>query len=256
MGGRMKTDAVSVDVERLVAGSLTTQQGDTILAFTEGASDVAESLCTIMAQGNSTSHASLDAWIHPDTMRVTMMHVQGGHNVFSKVRAYDTRVVYECTPDDLRRMGGYASMVAALDGMRHYDHRQYAMNPTVTVNKVMAQPLTADEQLLLDTLQEAIIHDSRVMLRLGDDECRHASELLKSPRLLSLLRVFDRLGDEMLPLASLAFAVEHECQGMQVLWPYMRVVAHFDDVKAWGDEAGEACLMDWTTPELRKGHMW
>lgn len=247
----MKTDAVSVEVERLVAGSLTTQQGDTILAFTEGASDVAESLCSIMAQGNSSSHASLYAWIHPDTMRVTMMHVQGGHDVFSKVRAYDTRVVYECMPDDLRRMGGYASMVTVLDGMRHYDHRQYAMDPTVTVNKVMGQPLTADERLLLGMLQEAIIHDRRVMLRLGNDESRYASELLKSPRLLSLMRVFDHLGDDMLPLASLAFAVEHACQGMQALWPYMRVVAHFDDVKSWGDEAEEACIMDWTTPELR-----
>ena len=251
----MKTEAVSVEVERLVAGSLTTQQGDTMLAFTEGASDVAESLCSMMAQGNSTTHASLYAWIHPDTMRATIMHVQGGHNVFSKVRAYDTRVVYECQPFDLRRMGGYASMVTVLDGMRHYDHREYALDPMVRVNKVVAQPLTADEQLLFDTLQEAIIHDHRIMLRLGDDENRYASELLKSPRLLSLLRVFDHLDDDMLPLASLAFAVEHACPGMQALLPYMRVVAHFDDVKSWDDEAEGACIMDWTTPVLRKGNM-
>ena len=251
MSGYMNTDAVSVEMERMVAGSLTTRQGDTIMAFTDGVSGVAEDLCAIMAQGNSASHASLYAWIHPDTMRATMIHVQGQHTVYSQQRAYDTRAVYECMPNDLRRMGGYSSMVKAIDGMRHYDECQYAINPIVTVNPKPLQPLTEDEQILLDTLQMVIEHDTRMMLRIGDDECLYASDLLKSQRLLSILRVFDCLSDNILPLASLAYAVEHSCYGMQMLWPYMRVVAHFDDVETWGDEVNDACIMDWTTPKLR-----
>ncbi len=246
------TCSVCVEIERLVAGSLANEQGDTILAFTEGASGVAEELCTIMEQGNSARHASLCAWIHPGTMKVTILHVQGRHTVFSQVRAYDTRVVYECTPSDLRRMGGYVSMITALDGMRHYDERQYGMSPLVNVNRVPDSPLTEDEQTLLGALIEAINNDSRVMVALGDDECRQANDLLASPRLLSILRVFSHLSDDMLPLASLAFAVEHSCPGIQVLWPYMRLVAHFDEVEQWGEEAEKACMLDWRGPHLRK----
>jgi hypothetical protein len=247
----MKMETVDVEMQRLVAGSLTTEQGDTILTFTEGASGVAESLCGSMAQGNSGSHASLCAWVHPDTMLATILHVQGRHTVFSPVRAYDTRAVYECTLDDLRLMGGYQSMVGALDGMRHYDRRQYGVPSHVRVSRVPALPLTDDEEMLLEALRDAIVDDYRLMVRLGDDECKYANDLLASDKLMSVLRVFDRLGDDMLPLASLAFAVEHSNAVMQVLWPYMRVVAHLDDIEQWGGEAAMACVMDWRGPHPR-----
>ena len=242
----------SVRIEHLVMGSLVNEQGDTTLSYTPGVTSDAEALCRMMT-GDGPDHASFYL-LHPAGMgQHVIVHVQGAHTSFGGgVRDYTTRVVYEFDTAALTAAGGYLPLLGSFDAMRHYEEKAYEAAAEKVVETIPPQKLSDAERRLLGYLAYSLTHHRRLFVRIGEEEKRVADDLRQSPRLRSLLRVFDHLPTPWRDWVSLGFSVECTSADLQALLPDIHVVVHHDPVEAWGDLAGDACVIDWTSlqPEV------
>ena len=235
-------------IEHLVMGSLVNEPGDTTLSFTPGVSSGAEALCRMMA-GDGPKHAS---WylLHPAAGQHTIVHVQGSHTSFGGgVRDYATRVVYEFDSAALTAAGGYLPLLPSLDAMRRYEEKRYEASPEKMVKANTTGALSTVERQLLNDVAYSLARHRRLFIRVGEDELRVADDLRQSPRLRSLLGVFDHLPQQWRDWISMAFSVNSSSGDAQALLADIHVVVHHDPVEAWGDAARGACVIDWTATQ-------
>lgn len=250
------TGTTQVSVEWMAMGALAHRQGDGLMACTPGVSDLAERLCSLMADGAPAGHASFYALRWPGVAWSTLLHVQGDHMRFGGgVRCYTTRVAYECNDSQLERAGGYAPLVAALNAMHVYEQANYHASNTFLVAPAPASAPSADEQLLGSWLAYCLAHRQRLWISLGKKKAIDtidtidtlvADEVRRSPKLLALLRMVDRLPLAWRQSLSMAYAVEGRCPGTRALLPQLQVVAYHGTADDFGDAAQGAFIIDWT----------
>ena len=245
---------VTVSIQHLVRGSLSCEPGDKVLSATACVSQAMEQLCAMLDEGASNSHASFFVMTPLITGMPVIAHVQGAMTVFGNgVRHYATRAVYECETDDLEKAGGYYSLLPVLDGMRHYEKVEFDAPAERKVEVDGKRELTAHERALYEYMAYSIVHDTRLFIKLNEDECWRADDVRRSPRLAALLHAIDHLPPAWRDRASLAFSVECKEGPMQELLPDMRFIAHHDSIDEWGGEAAGACCLDWTSSSLAWG---
>ena len=234
----------TIHIAHKVLGSLTTQQGDTVLSFTPGVSNAAQQLAMLSAAGAPAGHASFYVLPHARAGMLHLIHVQGDHTIFANgIRKYATRAVYECPLEETDRIGGYTPVVDALGAMRHYDTTDYNATDMHEVKVARKLRLNADELTLHAYIAYALTHGCRIFIHLGSDEQHYADELRQSARLEALLHAIDHLPPLWRHLTSMAFAVVSSCQAAQALEP--TIVAHLDDTAMW-QGTPNALFIDWT----------
>jgi len=237
----------TIHIAHKVMGSLTTEQGDTVLSYTRGVSQDAGSLCLLTGQGAPSGYASLYVLTHFRGGVLHIAHVQGNHTVFAGgVRNYATRAVYECTLGESDNVGGYLPILKSLDAMRHYDTPDYGASDVYHVEFAIPHALDADEQLLNAYIAYCLVHDVRLLIHLGADECLYADTVRQSPRLAILLRAIDHLPPLWRHRISLAWAVEYSCVAAVTLLHQLDIVAHTDDADHWTGADSKVLRIDWT----------
>ncbi|MBR6179654.1 MAG: hypothetical protein IKQ77_00360 [Prevotella sp.] len=242
---------VTVSIRHMVRGSLCNEPGDKVLSATTCISHDVEQLCGMLAEGASNSHASFFVMTSPNTGMPVIAHVQGAMTVFGNgVRNYCTRAVYECETDELGQVGGFSSLLPVLDGMRRYEQVEFDVSAERKVEVDGKREMTVHERALYEYMAYCVAHDTRLFIRLGEDELRRADDVRRSARLAALLHAIDHLPPAWRDRASLAFSVECKDGPMQELLPSIRFIAHHDPIDEWDGEAVGACCLDWTSPSL------
>lgn len=248
---KQKPALATVSIRHLACGSLSSEPGDRVLSVTTDVSQAAEQLCALLAEGASSSHASFFVMTPPDTGMPAIAHVQGAMTVFGNgVRSYATRVVYECESDELEKVGGYAAVLPMLDRMRRYEKAEFDVPAEKRVEVNDKRELTSVEKVLYEYMAYCLVHDTRLFVKLGDDERWRGDDIRQSKRLAALLHAIDHLPPAWRERASLAFSVECKDGSMQVLTPAMRFIAHHDPFDEWGGETSGACMLDWTSHSI------
>jgi hypothetical protein len=242
---KMQTTAKTIRIEHKVMGSLTTEQGDTVLSYTPGVSPDADTLCAMTAEGVAEDHAS---WLLlPRGNGACILHVQGAYTAFSGgLRSYATRVVYELSAADIDMAGGFVPVLPALHRMHPYEKRVPGTTPETVIPPVEPHDLSQEAAKLRLLMAYALVNHRRLFIRLGDDERQVGDEVRTSRRLTDLLAAVDSLPSPSRRRVGVAFSVEATERGYRPLMTMMTVVAHLDPVEAWGDASENAVLVDWT----------
>ena len=242
---KMQTTAKTIRIEHKVMGSLTTEQGDTVLSYTPGVSPDADTLCAMTAEGVAEGHAS---WLLlPRGNGACILHVQGVYTVFSGgLRSYATRAVYELSAADIDKAGGLVPVLPALRQMHPYKIRVPGSTPETMIPQVESHDLSQDAAALRLLMAYALVNQRRLFIRLGDDERQVGDEIRTSRRLTDLLAAVDSLPSSSRHRVGVAFSLEATEKGYRPLLTMMTVVAHLDPVEAWGDASENAVLVDWT----------
>ncbi len=230
-------------VERKVMGSLASKPGDTVLAYTPGASAQADVLCSWLNRGADEQTTALYAFVYPENGLFTVAFAQGAATRFGTSRAYTTRYVYEVTADEHARIGGLVTpLVMALPplGSEGNDYRDGEQANQLADNRLMVgtyipAPLTQEEEQLSQTIARCIRQNKRLFIQLGDSR----------NQLPVLLRAIDALPDDLRAQASLGFDVSSRCMASRALAPYLRIIAHHDDRSGWRMQAANTVMEDW-----------
>jgi len=240
---------VTVNIQHLAMGSLTTAQGDTTLSYTGGVSQVASDLCALTMGNAAADYASIYFIGIKDTRGLAIVHVQGNHVVMGGgARAYTTRVAYECSEACVGSAGGYLPILGALDRMKLYDKPQWGVDGNYTITLQGNTGLTDDETALLKKIEFCLQNNCRLFVKLGDDEKRKADDLRQSAKLASMLKAVDHLPPTQRLEANVAFSTN--AMACAALMPLMRIVAHHDSLDNWGSSADNSVVVDWTSQHI------
>ena len=244
---------MSYTLQYKVMGSLSNEMGDGVLAYSDGVSSSADTLCTLFADMADNGYASLYFFTNPDTRKYNAVHVQPGYISFpGHGRTYTTRAVYETAANALSRPGSSLKpLLDALNKMRHYEQREMNGQAVSVPDASGAHTLTDEEQRLYQYIIYCIMHQRQMFIRLGNDERCYGDDVRQSPRLRSLLHAIDALPPCVKPYVALGYSVDSSNRGTLALFGHLMIIAHHDDIARWGNASTEGMVLDWTGHTLR-----
>ena len=234
--------ALSLHVERKVMGSLASTPGDTVLAYTPGVSPQADVICSWLNRGAEDETTALYAFLHPENGLLTLAFARGAAIRFGSSRAYTTRSVYEIDDEEHARIGRLLTpLVMAMpplmaeDGENHQEEANLQVDNRLMVPDYTPAPLTDEESRLSHTIRQCIRQNKKLMIQLGDDK----------RQLLTILHAIDALPDDLRRQATLGYDVSGKCAASRVLAPYLRIIAHHDDLSGWRPQLASTIVEDW-----------
>lgn len=233
---------LSLHVERKVMGSLASTPGDTALAYTPGVSPQADVICSWLNRGAEDETTALYAFVHPENGLLTLAFARGAAIRFGSSRAYTTRSVYEIDDEEHARIGRLLTpLVMAMpplmaeDGENHQEEANLQVDNRLMVLDYTPAPLTDEENRLSHTIRQCIRQNKKLMIQLGDDK----------RQLLTILHAIDALPDDLRCQATLGYDVSGKCAASRVLAPYLRIIAHHDDLSGWRPQLASTIVEDW-----------
>lgn len=244
-------------VENKVFGSLTNVQGDGVLAYSSGISAAADSFGSLLTgtpqSPLSDQYASIYFLQNPDNGLNTILHVQGNYTVFSGMaRAYDTRCVYEVSPQQFALINyRYTPLIAALDRMHRYNQHEYGVPNQLEIDDAATPALSPAEQWLHRMLVHSLVSGKRIFIKLGEGDRLTGDDIRRSPKLATLTHAIDSLPLAIRPYVSMGYSVDAASAASRALIAHLLVVAHHDDVQQWGPAAQGHITIDWSTDQLQ-----
>lgn len=229
---------MTLQVEYKVMGSLASTPGDTVLTYTPGVSAQADVLCSWLNRGAEEHTTAFYAFVHPENGLLTLAFTQGAAVRFGSSRAYTTRSVFELTQEECMRQGWLLTpLVTALRTVQTEQHEEAATQADhhLMVQDYATERLTEEERRLSQTIAQCVRKDKRLFIRLGEDE----------HQLPTLLHAIDALPDDLRRQVSLGFNVSSRCAASRMLAPYLRVIAHRDDLSGWSPQHDRIVMEDW-----------
>ncbi|MBO4659069.1 MAG: hypothetical protein J5637_05555 [Prevotella sp.] len=240
------TDGMALKVECMVMGATSITPGDTVLAFTPGVSSQADALCSWLGNGAEEQSTALYSFVHPENGLLTLSLTRGAMTRFGNMRSYAMRSVYEIDDVDHARISHRLTpLVTALPPLRQYDEPNQLAESHLVIPDEMPEAPSSSETQLAETIAHCIKYQKRLFIRLDDKQRQSADNMALSSQLVTLLHAIDALPEDFRAKASLGFGVVSRCAASRILGPYLRIVAHYDDLSAWRTDPANTIIQDW-----------
>lgn len=242
--------SIEIFVDHKVSGAPLGGRGDGVLSVTVGVLSSADTFMSYFVGSGipATNYASMLFFINPETGRHTILHYQPQYSQFPEYnRYYDTRILYELTSKEFEKCQySYAALNDKLSLMKDYDQRYYEASNIISVDLPRRPDLNLDETRFCSMLYFSLINQKQIYIHLGENDKLFGDKVRHSPKLRSLLRVFDSFPPGIRRFLSLGYAIENNSNGIKWLSPYLSIIAHCDSSSNWGMSSSDVISIDWT----------
>lgn len=243
-----------IKVEHKASGAPKGVRADGVLSVTAGVLTTADNFMDRFVELNveASRYASMLFFLNPETGNHSVLHYQPQYTVFPEHnRSYTTRILYEISPEEFKKCQcSFSSLIDQLTLMRDYDERVFNANNIVEVDPKPSK-LTEEEEAFCSVLKYALLYKKQVYVQLGYDDRLFGDEVRMSPKLRSILRVFDVFPMEVRQYLSMGYIVENNSVGTRWIRPYLSVVAHCDELANWEVNEKDIVIIDWCGATLR-----